>query len=32
MQVFNAAFPILPGKTDQALESAAELTGEKRPD
>jgi hypothetical protein len=32
MQTFNAAFPILPGKTEQARKNAAELMGDKRAD
>lgn len=32
MQLFNVAFPILPGKTEQARKNAAELTGGRRAD
>ena len=30
MEVFNAAFPILPGKSDQARAFAAAINGERR--
>jgi hypothetical protein len=32
MEYFNAAFPILQGKTEQALKLAADLTGTRRAD